>query len=111
VLFCLTLVLGVLLTLTNMLNSLPALQLATLTFLPLLLAAIRGALRVVAVTEAVPSARSQIMGQSWIYIVLGVFIPFLYVLNFIMSLLSRKIRWRGVVYEVISSAQTRILHY
>lgn len=110
-LFCLTLVLGVLLTLNNMLNSLPALQLATLTFLPLLLAAIRGALRVVAVTEAVPSARAQIMGQSWIYIVLGVFIPFLYIVNFIMSLVSRKIRWRGVVYEVISPTQTRILHY
>jgi ceramide glucosyltransferase len=110
-LFCTTLVLGVLLTLADMLNSLPALQLATLTFLPLLLAAIRGALRLVAVTEALPSARAQIMGQSWIYLVLGVFIPFLYVVNFAMSLISRKIRWRGVVYEVISPTQTRVLHY
>jgi ceramide glucosyltransferase len=110
-LFCVTFVLGGLLTLSNILAALPALQLATLTFLPLLLAAIRGALRVVGVTEALPTARSQIMGQSWIYIVLGVFIPFLYVLNFIMSLVTRKIRWRGVLYEVISPNQTRVLSY
>jgi ceramide glucosyltransferase len=110
-LFCVTFVLGGLLTLSNILAALPALQLATLTFLPLLLAAIRGALRVVGVTEAKPTARSQIMGQSWIYIVLGVFIPFLYVLNFIMSLVTRKIRWRGVLYEVISPNQTRVLSY
>ena len=110
-LFCLTFVLGALLTLSNILASLPAFQVAMLTFLPLLLAAIRGALRLVGVTEAVPAARSQIMGQSWIYILLGVFIPILYVVNFAMSLITRKIRWRGVLYEVISPNQTRILSY
>jgi cellulose synthase/poly-beta-1,6-N-acetylglucosamine synthase-like glycosyltransferase len=110
-LFCVTLVLGGLLTFGNILASLPALQLATLTFLPLLLAAIRGALRLIAVTEALTAARSQIMGQAWIYIVLGVFISFLYVVNFAMSLITRKTRWRGVLYEVISPNQTRVLSY
>jgi len=110
-LFCVTLVLGGLLTLDNLLASFPALQLATLTFLPLLLAAIRGALRLVAVTEALPAARAQIMGQAWIYIVLGTFISFLYLANFVTSLITRKTRWRGVLYEVISPNQTRILSY
>jgi cellulose synthase/poly-beta-1,6-N-acetylglucosamine synthase-like glycosyltransferase len=110
-LFCLTLILGVLLTLSNILASLPALQLATLTFLPLLLAAIRGALRLAGVTEALPAARSQIMGQAWIHVVLGPFISFLYLVNFAMSLITRKIRWRGVRYEVLSPNQTRILSY
>jgi ceramide glucosyltransferase len=110
-LFCVTLLLGGLLTLDKLLASLPALQLATLTFLPLLLAAIRGALRLVGVTEALPAARTQIMGQAWIYIVLGAFISFLYLANFVMSLVTRKTRWRGVLYEVISPNQTRILSY
>jgi cellulose synthase/poly-beta-1,6-N-acetylglucosamine synthase-like glycosyltransferase len=110
-LFCVTFVLGVLLTFGNILASLPALQLATLTFLPFLLAAIRGALRLIAVTEALTAARSQIMGQAWIYIVLGVFISFLYLMNFAMSLITRKTRWRGVLYEVISPNQTRVLSY
>jgi len=60
------------------------------------------------VTEAVPAARSQITGQAWIYVLLTVFIPFLYLANFVNSLITRRIRWRGVNYELISSEQTRI---
>jgi ceramide glucosyltransferase len=110
-LFCATLVLGVILTLGDVLDSRPAFHLAALTFLPLLLAAIRGGLRLTGVTEVLPSARAQIMGQAWIYVVLGVFIPFLYLLNFAASLVTRKTRWRGVVYELIAPEQTRILSY
>ena len=110
-LFCATLVLGVILTLGDVLDSRPAFHLAALTLLPLLLAAIRGGLRLTGVTEVLPSARAQIMGQAWIYVVLGVFIPFLYLLNFVASLTTRKTRWRGVVYELVAPEQTRILSY
>jgi ceramide glucosyltransferase len=110
-LFCVTFVLGIILTLSNIQQSLPSLQLAGLTFLPLLLAAIRGGMRVVGVTEVVPSARAQILGQSWVYVVLGVFIPFLYLLNFAVSFFTRKVRWRGALYELISPNQTRVLSY
>jgi ceramide glucosyltransferase len=110
-LYCLTLLLGGLLTLGDLLATLPAFHLATLTFLPVLLAVIRSSLRVVAVTEVLPSVRSQIMGQAWVYIILTAFIPFLYLVNFVTSLISRKIRWRGVSYELISPEQTRILAY
>jgi ceramide glucosyltransferase len=110
-LYCATLVLGASLTLGDLLATRPAFHLATLTFLPMLLAAIRGGLRVAGVTEILPAWRSQIMGQAWIYIVLGVFIPFLYLVNFVMSLVTRRIRWRGVVYELASPEQTRILSY
>lgn len=110
-LFCVTFVLGMTLTVSNMLGSLPSLQVAGLTFLPLLLAAIRGGMRVLGVTEVVPSARVQILGQAWVYVVLGVFVPFLYLLNFAFSLLTRKVRWRGVLYELISPNQTKVLLY
>lgn len=110
-LFCATFLLGVALTLGDVLDGRPAFHLATLTFLPLLLAAIRGGLRLTGVTEALPAARAQIMGQAWIYIVLGVFIPFLYLVNFAASLLTRKVRWRGVVYELLAPEQTRIVSY
>ncbi len=110
-LYCLTILLGTYLVLGDMLASRPALPLGTLTFLPLLLAAIRGSLRVIGVTEALPAYRSQIMGQSWIYIVLTIFVPFLYLINFATSLITRKVRWRGVLYEIISPQQTRVLSY
>jgi len=103
------LVIGVVVALNLTLASRPAFQVTTLLILPLLLAAIRGAVRVVGVTEALTSLRSQIMSQSWIYILLVLFVPFLYVVNFFSSVLGRRVRWRGIDYELISPEQTRIL--
>ena len=108
-LYCLTLILGICLTLGDLIATLPAFHHAILTFLPVLLGVIRSSLRVAGVTEVLPSARSQIMGQAWIYILLTIFIPFLYIVNFVTSLITRKIRWRGIGYELISAEQTRIL--
>jgi len=108
-LYCLTLLLGLLVMFNLTLASRPAFHVATLVVLPLLLAAIRGAVRVIGVTEALPSLRSQIMGQSWIYILLATLIPFLYLTNFIASMAGRRLTWRGIEYELISPEQTRVL--
>ena len=108
-LYCLTLVLGLVLIFENFFAQRPVLHFATLTFVPLLLSSIRGSLRLIGVTEALPTAKPQIMSQAWIYIVLTVFVPFLYLANFVNSLVTRKIRWRGVAYELVSPQQTRIL--
>ena len=110
-LYSLTIALGAILTLGDLIATVPAFHLATLTFLPVLLGIIRSTLRLAGVTEVLPAARSQIMGQAWIYLLLTVFVPFLYVVNFAFSLISRKVRWRGVTYEVISPQQTHILAY
>lgn len=108
-LYCLTLLLGLILILENSLAQLPAFHIVVLTLLPLLLSSIRGSIRMMGVTEALPSLRSQIMGLAWIYILLTLVVPFLYVANFANSLVTRKIRWRGVAYELISAQQTRVL--
>ena len=109
-LYCLTLLFGALLILEDVLAQRPSFHLVTLTFLPLLLSAIRNSLRLIGVTEALPSARSQITGQAWIYVLLTLFVPFLYVVNFANSLLTRKIRWRGVSYELAGPQHTRIVY-
>ena len=108
-LYCLTIVTGTLLILGDFVAQRPAFHIVTLTFLPLLLTSIRGALRLIGVTEALPGARSQITGQAWIYVLLNVFVPLLYVVNFVNSLVTRRIRWRGVTYELAGPEQTRIL--
>jgi ceramide glucosyltransferase len=108
-LYCITLVLGTYIFLSLTLASRPAFQIATLVVLPMLLSAIRGAIRVIGVTEAISSAKKQIMSQSWIYIVLTIFVPFLYLINFFASLFGNRIRWRGIWYELISTEQTRIV--
>jgi len=108
-LYCLTLLLGCYLILTTLVAGRPALHLVILTFLPLLLSTIRGGLRLSGVTEALPNARTQIMGLASDYVLLPVLMPFLYLANFVNSLLTRKIRWRGRVYELISPQQIRIV--
>ena len=108
-LYCFTFLLGVYLWLSLLIASRPAFHIATLLLLPLLLAAIRGAIRVIAVTEALPSVRKEVMAQSWIYIVLALVVPFLYLLNFISSLIGRRLTWRGITYELISTEQIHIL--
>jgi ceramide glucosyltransferase len=108
-LYCVTLVLGIWLTLNAFFASMAAFPFAALTFLPPLLAMIRGALRAAGVSEVLTAYKSQIAGQAWIYVFLIVFVPFLYLANFFNSLITRKIRWRGITYEVISPEQTRIL--
>ena len=108
-LYCMTLLLGVILILSNFFDQRPAFHIATLTFLPVLLSSIRSAIRLIGVTEALPAGRSQITGQAWIYVLLTVLVPFLYAVNFVNSLVTRKIRWRGVAYELIGPGQTRIV--
>jgi hypothetical protein len=110
-LYCLSLTVGTFLTIDDFIATRPAFHLAALTFLPVLLAMIRGALRTTGVSEVLPAYRSQINSAAWIYVLLPVFIPFLYLVNFITSLVTRKIRWRGVIYELIAPEQTRVLSY
>jgi len=110
-LYCLTLLIGVLLFLTDIFEQRPAFHIATLTFLPVLLSSIRSSIRVMGVTEALPASRAQIMEQAWIYILLTIFVPFLYIMNFVNSLVTRKIRWRGMAYEMIGPEQTRIIPF
>jgi len=69
----------------------------------------RGALRVIGVAETLPLFRKDLMGQSWIYILVTLLVPFLYLSNFFASLAGRRIRWRGIQYEIISADQTRVL--
>jgi ceramide glucosyltransferase len=108
-LYCMTLLLGVILILSNFFEQRPSFHIATLTFLPVLLSSIRSAIRLIGVTESLPAGRSQITGQAWIYVLLTVLVPFLYAVNFVNSLVTRKIRWRGMAYELIGPGQTRIV--
>ena len=108
-LYCATLLLGSYIFLSLAVASRPAFHIATLIVLPLLLSAIRGAIRVIGVSEALPAARKQIMSQAWIYVLLTLVVPFLYLINFFSSLIGHRLKWRGVAYDLISTEQTHVL--
>jgi cellulose synthase/poly-beta-1,6-N-acetylglucosamine synthase-like glycosyltransferase len=108
-LYCLTILIGLTVILSDFVAQRPVFHLVTLAMLPLLLSAIRGAIRLLGVTEAMPSLSAQVNSQGWIYVLLPAFVPFLYFANFVNSLLTRKIRWRGISYELLGPNQTRLL--
>ena len=84
-------------------------QLLLLTLAIPLLAAMKGAMRTIAVGEAMPESKAKLQEWSWVSPVFAPVIPFLFSWNFIASLLSKTIRWRGIRYEVVGPNMTRIL--
>ncbi|MFZ3329123.1 MAG: glycosyltransferase [Candidatus Acidiferrales bacterium] len=74
-----------------------------------LLAAMKGAMRTIAIGEAMPEWRGKLQERSWVYPVLAPVVPFLFTCNFIMSLVTKSIRWRGIRYELEGPNVTRIL--
>ena len=46
---------------------------------------------------------------NWVWMPLAPIVPFLFVWNFLVSLVTRRMRWRGIRYELVSVDKTRIL--
>ena len=84
-------------------------QLLLLTLAIPLLAAMKGALRTIAIYEAIPEWRSAMSNWSWIWAVLAPIIPLVFSYNFIKSLVGRRMVWRGIKYELVGPNTTRIL--
>ncbi len=104
-----TFICGLAALVTQLAGGNPILQVLILMLGPALLAAVRGVLRIVAVGELFPAWRPQLMGQSWVWTILAPVVPFLYCANFFISAFTRKIRWRGIRYELVSPGMTKIL--
>ena len=74
-----------------------------------LLAAMKGAMRTIAVSEVLPEWKAKLHEWGWVWFALAPVVPFLFSWSFIASLLSKRIRWRGIRYELVSPTVTRIL--
>jgi cellulose synthase/poly-beta-1,6-N-acetylglucosamine synthase-like glycosyltransferase len=107
--YSLTLVYAVVAILLLMIDGDPWTYLALLTFAIILLAAMKGAIRTIAINELLPEWKTKMQEWSWVWMGLAPVVPFLFSWNFLASLLTRRILWRGVHYELVSSTVTRIL--
>jgi ceramide glucosyltransferase len=107
--YCLTIVYGIYVILYCMFDVDPWGQLFALLLAIPLLAAMKGAIRAIAASEAMPEWKPQINQWVWVWPVLAPVVPFLFAVNFIASLVTKRIRWRGVRYELISPNRTRII--
>lgn len=108
-LYCLTLVLGIGLLLSSWMTGAPGLHYLMLASLAPLLAAAKGYLRMVAVTELLANWKEKILQLGWAWTVLAALVPFLFLANCLVAAFTRRIVWRGIRYELVSPTQTRIL--
>jgi len=84
-------------------------QLALLALAIPLISAMKGALRTAAINDLLPEWGGQLQQWAWAWIALAPVVPFLFSWNFLVSLTTKRIRWRGVRYELVSPGTTRIL--
>jgi ceramide glucosyltransferase len=84
-------------------------EVALIAFVIPLLAAMKGALRTVAIDELLPQWRGPLKKWGWVWMTLAPIVPFLFSWNFIASLTTKRLRWRGISYELVSPTTTRVL--
>jgi ceramide glucosyltransferase len=109
VFYCGAVLLGLALWLGDLAVGLPSLQILALILLPLIFAAMRGVLRLVAAIDLLPEWRLQLLKYAWAWTLLAPLVPFVYLYNSLVAAFNRKITWRGIRYELVSPRQTRIL--
>lgn len=107
--YSVTLVFAIVVVIATLIEGDPWTQLALLTLAIPLLAALKGALRTIAVSELLTEWRGRLQQWSWIYTAFAPLVPFLFAWNFIASLLTKQIRWRGIKYELLGPNTTRVL--
>jgi len=107
--YSLTLIFAAAIIVITMAGGDPWIQLALVTLVVPLLAAMKGALRTVAINELLPDWKPQLNEWSWAWTALAPVVPFLFAWNFAVSLVSKRIRWRGLRYELLSPGSTRLL--
>jgi len=107
--YCVTLIYAAVVVLAEMIAGDPWGQLALLTLAIPLLAAMKGALRTMAVNEMLPEWKGKLSEWAWVWMALAPIVPFLFSWNFLQSLMTKRIKWRGIRYELVSPNATRIL--
>jgi ceramide glucosyltransferase len=107
--YCGAVCLGGALYIHNLITGAPAAHLLLLAMAPPVLSMARGVLRLTAVMELLPDWKPKLLADGWIWTFLAAIAPFLALWNTMVALFTRKIRWRGIRYELLSPGQTRIL--
>lgn len=108
-LYSATLLLGLWITFSAWAAGAPGLHTLLLALAVALLAIGHGALRLLAVTELLPTWKTKLLQFGWAWTLLAALVPFLYVWNCMVAAFRRKIVWRGIHYRLVSSTQTQIL--
>jgi ceramide glucosyltransferase len=108
-LYCATVVTGFGLFFAQMIHGGPAINILLLALVPPVFSMTRGILRLTAVMEILPNWKQKLLADGWVWTFLAAVVPFLSLWNSVVALFTRKIRWRGIRYELVSPNQTRVI--
>jgi ceramide glucosyltransferase len=109
--YSLTLVYALVAILASIASGDPFSQLALLALSIPLLAALKGAIRTAAIGDLLPEWKGKLQEWGWVWTALAPVVPFLFAWNFLSSLLTKRIRWRGIRYELVSPSVTHVLKH
>ncbi len=109
--YCFTLVYAAFAVFAQMFGGFSWVGMFLLALLIALLSAAKGALRAIAVQDILREWRAKCDEASWAWIALAPIVPALFLWNFFISAFERRIRWRGIRYELVSDTQTRVLSH
>ncbi|HJQ67436.1 MAG TPA: glycosyltransferase [Blastocatellia bacterium] len=109
VLFALTFFGGLALILFSAIGGADTRLLTTMLATIYLLGTVKGALRLDGARAALRPERREITRMWWVYCLLWPLVSILFLYNFIKSATTRRIRWRGVVYEMRSPTETIVI--
>lgn len=107
--YCVTLVYAAFEIFARMFGGFSWAGMLLLALLIVLLSAAKGAFRAIAVQDVLREWRTKCDQTSWVWIALAPVVPGLFLWNFAISAYERRIRWRGINYELVSDTQTRVL--
>jgi ceramide glucosyltransferase len=93
----------------NAVSSQFSLMAFTMLALIYALGSAKGILRLVAAREMLPQARREITALWWMYCLLWILVSLVYLFNFLKSAMTRRILWRGVLYEMGSPTETTVI--
>jgi ceramide glucosyltransferase len=82
---------------------------ALLLFVVFLLGLVKGALRLTAARTAIKDAPDRVTRLWWMFCLLWPIVSLVFLFNFLKSATTRRIRWRGVCYEMRSPTETVIV--
>ncbi len=107
--YSLTLIYAAFVVMATLISGDPWIQLFLMAMVIPLLAAAKGAMRTIAISELLPAWKAKLNEWSWVWMLLAPVVPFLFAWNFLSSLLTKRIRWRNIRYELVTPGATRIL--
>jgi ceramide glucosyltransferase len=108
-LYCATIILGIIFIVQLMSIGQLWLTTALVLILIMLLAAVKATVRWIAVTDLLPAYKQKLQSFAWAWTLLAPIVPFLYAINFTVSAFTRRIKWRGIRYNLKSASQTEII--